>query len=118
MKRMSVVRITLLVALLGGVVWSFASAQSLTVPPGFDISVFATGVRGVRTLKVGPDGMLYAVQSRDGRVVRLDPNSEGDAETVVDRLNRPYGLAFHEGWMYVGERQVGNLGGSTAGRIK
>ncbi len=104
MNKLSVVRITLLVALLGGVVWSFASAQSLTVPPGFDISVFATRVRGVRTLKVGPDGMLYAVQSRDGRVVRLDPASDGGPETVVDRLNRPYGLAFHDDWMYIGER--------------
>ncbi len=98
------VPIAVLVVLLGGAVWSIASAQSLTVPDGFEISVFADGLSGARTLKVGPDGMLYVVLSRLGTIVRLDPEGGGDAIEVADGLNRPYGLAFHDGWMYVGER--------------
>lgn len=92
---------TLLVAPL---VWSCAQAQTLEVPEGFAIEELASGLSGVRTLKIGPDGQLYAVQSDEGRVVRLDPATGGGVTSVVGDLNRPYGLAFHEGWMYVGER--------------
>lgn len=91
------------VAALGAVVWTLGATQSLSVPPGFRIDVFADGLSGVRTLRLGPDGMLYAVQSRAGRIARLDPTGGGRAELVVEDLNRPYGLAFHDGWMYVGE---------------
>lgn len=104
MKRVSWGRIAALVVVLGGFVWSFAGAQTLRVPDGFEIEEFATGLRGVRTLKIGPDGLLYAVLSRNGSVVRLDPETGGAREDVVNGLNRPYGLAFHDGWMYVGER--------------
>jgi glucose/arabinose dehydrogenase len=91
------------VALIGATVGFSGPQETPTVPPGFQISVFADGLRGVRTLRMGPDGMLYAVLSQPGRIVRLDPVRGGRAETVVDRLNMPYGLAFRDGWMYVGE---------------
>ena len=80
-----------------------ASGQDATVPPGFQITVFAEGLRGVRTLKIGPDGMLYAVLSDAGAVARLDTRGRGDSEIIVSGLRQPYGLAFHDGWMYVGE---------------
>jgi glucose/arabinose dehydrogenase len=79
-------------------------ASDLQVPPGFELVEFASGVDGVRTLDFGPDGKLWAVRSMDGAVVRLDPAGDGSAEGVLDGLNRPYGLAFHGGWVYVGER--------------
>lgn len=104
MKGKSIVRVTLLAVLLAVVFWSFASAQSLSVPRGFEISELVSGLRGVRTIEFGPDGALYAAVSRDGRVVRIDPANPRRVEDVLDGLNRPYGLAFHEGWMYVAER--------------
>ena len=88
---------------MGGGGCRSADGQALEVPPGFEISVFASDLDGVRTLKVGPDGWLYAVLSGSGRIVRLDPSDGGRAQTVLSGLSRPYGLAFHEGWMYVGE---------------
>lgn len=99
----SLVRITALTVVLAAALWSFGSAQDLSVPSGFRIETFADGLDGVRTLKSGPDGLLYAVQSRAGRVVRLDPAGRGEAEEVLRGLRRPYGLAFHDGWMYVAE---------------
>jgi glucose/arabinose dehydrogenase len=102
--RKPVVRIAVLTGVLGAAVWSFASAQGLSVPAGFAISEFAEDLPGVRTLKVGPEGQLYAVLSRSGSVVRIDPEDGRRRETVAEGLNRPYGLAFHDGWMYVGER--------------
>ena len=95
--------IAAITVVLAAAVWSVGGAQSLSVPAGFEIEVFADGLTGVRVLELGPDGMLYAVRSRAGQIVRLDPSGRGRSEEVVDGLNRPYGLAFHDGWMYVGE---------------
>lgn len=104
MKLRTIVRIAaLVIAVLGGALYSFASAQNLRVPAGFEITEWASGLRGVRTIEFGPDGHLYAVLSRSGTIVRLDA-SGADAQEVVTDLNRPYGLAFHDGYMYVGER--------------
>jgi glucose/arabinose dehydrogenase len=77
----------------------------LSVPPGFKVSYYASGVKGVRFMVVGPDKALYASQPGAGRVVRLpDRNGDGVADTmeiVVDGLNQPHGLAFHKGALYV-----------------
>lgn len=104
MKTRAIVVIGLLAALLAVAFRLFASAHVLSVPPGFEIIEFADRLRGVRTLEFGPDGSLYAAVSRDGRVVRLDPEDANRRETILDGLNRPYGLAFHDGWLYVAER--------------
>jgi glucose/arabinose dehydrogenase len=103
MKSSVLRRTSWVLLLLGGTACRSATGQSLEVPPGFEIEVFADELDGVRTLKVGPDGMLYAVLPGSGQIVRLDPDGRGDAENVLSGLRRPYGLAFHDGWMYVGE---------------
>jgi len=55
----------------------------------------------------GPDGVLYATLPGQGRVVRLpDANGDGRADgvyTFASGLNRPHGLAFHNGYLYVAE---------------
>ena len=104
MVKSSALRRTAWVFLLfGGTACGSATGQSIDVPRGFEIEVFADGLDGVRTLKTGPDRMLYVVMSASGRIMRLDPEGRGAPETVLSGLRRPYGLAFHEGWMYVGE---------------
>jgi glucose/arabinose dehydrogenase len=100
-SRMRIAHLSVVV-ILAGVLAQCAEAQGPTVPDGFEISVFVDGLNGVRTLKAGPDGLLYAVQSRAGRIVRIDLRT-GAVEEVARGLNRPYGLAFHDGWAYVGE---------------
>jgi glucose/arabinose dehydrogenase len=83
------------------------------VPPGFAIDVFASDLPSVRTLKFGPDGLLYAALSGKGRIVRLDPAAPERAPVeIADGLNQPYGMAFREGALYVGEHdQVVRLEG-------
>lgn len=77
----------------------------LRVPAGFRMNYFANGLSGVRFMAVGPDRAMYATQPGSGRVVRLpDRNGDGVAdtvETVVSGLNRPHGLAFHKGALWV-----------------
>ena len=84
----------------------------LHVPPGFVIEQFAGNLPEVRTIRSGPDGMLYVALSQRGRIVRLDPAQKIAPVTIAEGLNQPYGLAFHSGDLYVGENdQVVRLKG-------
>jgi len=87
-------------------------ASRLTVPPGFEINVFArlpgAGAdyfRGPRFMAFGPDGHLYVSLGFDGKVVMLpDANHDGRAEEpvlVADRLNAPQGMVFIKGQLLV-----------------
>ena len=81
-----------------------ALRSRLSLPPGFTVAEYAK-VGGVRFMALGPDGAVYASRPGSGEVVRLvdaDHNGEAEAQTVaVSGLNRPHGLAFHGGYLYV-----------------
>lgn len=56
-------------------------------------------------MALGPDGAVYVSRPNSGEVVRLvdaDGNGEAESQTVaVSGLNRPHGLAFHGGYLYI-----------------
>lgn len=70
-------------------------------PKGFLVERFATNLRGVRVIKCAPNGDVFAVDSRSGRVLVLrDENHDGKPEfiqTFARNLVRPFGLAFWPG---------------------
>jgi len=82
-------------------------ASFVQVPAGFEASIFAEGVSGVRMIELGPDNRLYAVRSGAGEVIRFDLNTDGTAggapSVVVSGLRQPFGLAFRGGDLYIGE---------------
>jgi glucose/arabinose dehydrogenase len=82
----------------------------LRVPDGFQISVFAQGIRGVRYLVLGPDKAIYASQPGSGLIVKLtDRNNDGVADTtitVASGLSGPFGIAFRGDTMYVAEERA------------
>ena len=75
------------------------------VPPGFKVSVFAKGFTQPRWLAVAPNGDVFVADSAIGEVVVLqDPQSRGSVqsrEICADRLNLPFGIAFHDDYVYV-----------------
>lgn len=77
----------------------------LTVPAGFQASVFASGITGGRLMAVAPDGTIYVAKQRAGEVVALpDKNKDGKAdETIViaKGLSNPHSLAFRKGYLYI-----------------
>jgi len=79
----------------------------LSVPAGFQVTVFAPDVPGVRYLALGPSGAVYASRPSAGVIVRLpDANRDGVADSVVvvaSGLNRPFGIAFRGDTMFVAE---------------
>jgi len=81
--------------------------QTLHLPAGFKITVFAQDLRGVRYLTLGPGDVVYASRPSGGDVLKLpDANGDGVADSVVvvaSGLNRPFGVAFRGDTMYVAE---------------
>lgn len=83
--------------------------ETVNVPEGFGISVFADGLLNPRMMAVGPDEQLYLAERGAQRIVRLaDRNADGLVdfiEVVADEgLQSPSSLAFYEdGSLYVGD---------------
>lgn len=80
-------------------------AERVRLPAGFEIQVFARGLFGPRFMTVGPDKQIYVSMPRMGWVGRLrDDDGDGKVERidrVVEKLDRPHGLAFWQGKLYV-----------------
>jgi glucose/arabinose dehydrogenase len=78
----------------------------VTVPPGFEVAVFAEGLNGPRFIAFGPDGVLYAADRGNGRIVALpDEDGDGTADEIREfatGLNRPHSLVYHQGAWYIG----------------
>lgn len=80
-------------------------AQRVRLPQGFEIRVFARGLFGPRFMTLGPDKKIYVSMPRMGWVGRLrDDDNDGKMERVdrvAQDLDRPHGLAFWQGKLYV-----------------
>jgi glucose/arabinose dehydrogenase len=77
-----------------------------TVPAGFRVNVFAKDFKVPRWLTVAPNGDIFVADTGAGQIVVLrDPQSTGGAqarETFAEGLRRPFGIAFHDDYVYVG----------------
>jgi glucose/arabinose dehydrogenase len=81
--------------------------NEIKLPPGFQISVYAKGVEGARSLTHGPRGIVF-VGSRDaGKVYALlsgsDAGQTSEVIVVARNLHSPNGVAFRNGSLYVAE---------------
>jgi glucose/arabinose dehydrogenase len=77
-----------------------------TVPAGFKMNVFATGFKRPRWLIVAPNNDIFLADMGAGEIVILrDPQNTGGAQTrekFASGLTRPFGIAFHDDYVYVG----------------
>ena len=79
------------------------------IDPGSDmqVRVLADGLPAVDNLAIGDDGVLYAtleLKAPNGRVVRITQTDDGvRVETILDGLNRPDGLLFSNGSLFITE---------------
>ena len=114
--RSRVVRSTaVILAALGAVAVTVRSQtpslplDRITLPAGFRIDVYATGVENARSMALGPGGTLFVGtrEGGDGRVYAIvDRNKDqrGDEVlTLAKGLNMPNGIAFRDGALYVAE---------------
>ena len=78
-----------------------------TVPPGFRINVFAADFKVPRWMMVAPNGDIFVAENGADQVdILRDPEHTGDAqvrEVFASGLRRPFGIAFHDDYVYVGD---------------
>ena len=82
----------------------------LLLPPGFKISVFADKLDDPRRMLLAANGDVVVSEPGAGKITILrDANHDGVAEqrfTFASNLDGPYGLAFHDGFLYVGNEDA------------
>ena len=89
--------------------------SQLVAPDGYGVSLFAEGIAEARGLRVTPAGDVLVSTPRDGRVVLLAADRDGDGASdgrsvLVEGLTRPNGLDLANGYLYVGEEDgVGRI---------
>jgi len=77
-----------------------------TVPTGFRINVYAASFKVPRWLAVAPNGDIFLADNGAGEIIVMrDPQHTGAAqerEIFVSDQKRPFGIAFHEDYVYIG----------------
>src|SRR3989442_1066108 len=79
-----------------------AEPGDITLPPGFQISVYAGDVPNARQMAAGPDGIVFVGSRSEGKVYAV-VNRDGQhrVHVLASGLNQPSGVAFRDGSLYV-----------------
>jgi glucose/arabinose dehydrogenase len=81
--------------------------ETIHLPEGFSISLYAEDVPGARSLALSPGGTLFVGSRDQGRVYALvDADRDHHAERVhviAEGLSSPNGVALRDGALYVAE---------------
>jgi len=92
-------------AVAAACLWSVTcwAVDDIRLPDGFEIEEFAS-VPNARSLALGENGTVFVSTRRGRAVYAVVANAEG-RETIelIDGLNSPNGIAFHDGDLYVAE---------------
>ena len=88
----------------------------LVAAPGWKVTLYAGELPTARWLAFTPSGDLLLARSRAGTVDLLLRDANGDGKPdgrreLLSGLDRPHGLAVHDGWLYVAEK-------TTVGRAR
>ena len=79
--------------------------EHLTLPAGFRIEIYASGVENARQMALTEDGTLFVGSREAGNVYAVvDDNNDHKADrviTIATGLARPSGVAFRDGALYV-----------------
>jgi glucose/arabinose dehydrogenase len=91
-------------------VWSRPANAALHLPPGFRIELWATKLSNPRFMILAPNGDVFVSEPGAGRIdVFRDTGHTGHPDhqfTFASGLDEPYGLAFHGGFLYVGDEDA------------
>jgi glucose/arabinose dehydrogenase len=87
---------------------SYIQLETIKLPAGFKIEVWAEDVPDARSLAMNADGSTVFVGNRQGKNVYAlkDTNGDGKADkkyTLASGLRMPNGVAFKDGDLYVAE---------------
>ena len=76
----------------------------LTVPAGFKIEVYTSGIPNARSLTMGDKGTLFVGNWQANKVwAVVDKNGKRENKVLYQGLDWPNGVAFHDGTLYIAE---------------
>ena len=76
----------------------------LKLPKGFKIDVYASGIANARSLRVGDKGTVFVSNRQLDKVYAVvDKDGKRETKVIASGLDRPNGLAFLNGTLYIGE---------------
>ncbi|HEY5346901.1 MAG TPA: PQQ-dependent sugar dehydrogenase [Rhizomicrobium sp.] len=86
------------------------SGAALEVPKGFSVSVFADHLSNARWMALAPNGDVFLAEPGAGKITLLrDSKGAGHADlvtTFASGFDKPHGLAFHDGALYVADMKA------------
>ena len=76
----------------------------LKLPKGFKIEVFMSGVPNARSLRLGDKGTVFVSNRLLDKVYAVvEKDGKRELKVIASGLDRPNGLAFHDGTLYIAE---------------
>ena len=85
------------------------TSHKISIPDGFTMAIFASGISSCRGLACSPDGVIYAT-AYNGNVYALpDHNHDGVPDStiiVATGLGDPHGIGFYKGELYVSNQST------------
>ena len=109
LKRAFLIAIFTAVAVAGSVALSAQDIplDRLTLPSGFKVELYATGIENPRQMALSPNGTLFVGTRQAGNVYAVvDDDNDHLADrvvTIASGLMMPNGVAFRDGDLYVAE---------------
>ncbi len=87
----------------GPVVIPQPSGAQLKVPAGFHMEIWAEGFRRPRFMILGPGNEVILADAAPKPNGAIYVFQGKEPKKIIDGLYQPYGLAYHDGYLYVGE---------------
>jgi glucose/arabinose dehydrogenase len=76
----------------------------LKLPKGFKIEVYASGIANARSLRLGDKGTVFVSNRQLDKVYAIvDRNGKREVKVIASGKDRPNGLAFLNGTLYIAE---------------
>jgi glucose/arabinose dehydrogenase len=76
----------------------------LKLPKGFRVEIYASGIANARSLRLGDKGVVFVSNRQLDKVYAIvDRDGKREIKMIASGLDRPNGLAFHKGALYIGE---------------
>jgi glucose/arabinose dehydrogenase len=78
--------------------------RQLKLPKSFKVEVYASGIPNARSLRLGDKGTVFVSNRILDKVYAIvDKNGKRETKVIASGLDRPNGLAFHGGALYIAE---------------
>jgi len=76
----------------------------LKLPKDFKVELFASGIANARSMRLGDKGTVFVSNRLLDKVYAVvDRNGKREVKVIASGLDRPNGLAFHKGTLYIAE---------------